>query len=152
VIFTVDPRAINLFGAVLPGWLVYGLLFGIVLFLLLLLIHYVRKSRGFDRHVRQDLKVIEGEVEKEVGVAEHELERAVDGVLREGNLAEIEKMRQELEKRIEEAEEDTRRHLEEQLDKIRAHHGGRKIRLNRWPIIIPWRRKKKKKEPKEGNP
>lgn len=149
VVFTVDPRAIRLFGLTLPGWLVYGLLLGIILFLLLLLIRYIRKSLGFDRHVRQDLQIIEGEVEKEVGVAEHELERAVDQTLKEGSLAEIEKMKEELEKKIEEAEGDTRRHLEEQLDKIRAHHGGKKKRPI-WPIVIPERRKKKKKDEKNS--
>ena len=155
--FTVDPRAVSLFGLNLPGWLVYGLLLGIIILLLILLIRYLRKAAGFDEHVRQDLDRIEEEEKRDFEQAEKEMERAVEGTLAGLTESQVHQLEHELEEKIKESEGEAREKLEGELDRIRRHHplAGRKFRFPRIKIprffLIFWeRRKKKKGEKKRG--
>ena len=156
ITFTVDPRAVSLFGLTLPGWLVYGLLLGIIIMLLILLFRYLRKVSKFDEHVRKDLSQIEEQTEKDLQKIEAELKQAVDDVLEGQDLARVHQLEHELEKKIEETEGRAREMMIAELDRIRRHHpAARRFRLPQIKIprifIVFGKRKKKKEEPeKEG--
>ena len=131
ITFTVDPRAVSLFGITLPGWLVYSTLLGIIIMLLILLFRYLRKVSGFDEHVREDVDQIEKETDKDLTEAGQELKQAVDEVLEKGDLRKLHQLEHELESRIEETEGRTRERIERELDRIRDHHplAPKKFRL-----------------------
>lgn len=169
ITFTVDPRAVSLFGITFPGWLVYSTLLGIIILLLILLFRYLRKVAGFDEHVRQDVAEIEKEAEKDLERAEQELKKAVDDVLERGDRRQIHQLEHELEKRIEKAEGEARQRIGAELDRIRRHHPRtlQKIEFPKfWQKIIPlwnripkprikikftvfWKKKKKGKDKKD---
>ncbi len=122
VTFTVDARAVSIFGVVVPGWVVYSLLFGIIISLFIFLILYWRKIRKIDEHIQEDLDKIEKTVEKQLKGAERDLDRAVEKILQDGNEAEMRRMEHALENRIEKESEEAREEIKKQLDKIRQHH------------------------------
>lgn len=146
ITFTVDPRAVSLFGVTLPGWLVYSTLLGIIITLLILLFRYLRKAAGFDEHVRKDVQEIEEETDKDLKRAEQELKQAVDDVLEGGDPTRINQMEHELERKIEETEGKTRERIEAELNRIRHHHPLPHQRWWQEIFVIFGKRKKKKKE------
>ena len=150
--FTVDPRAISLFGRIFPGWFVYSFLLGLLILLLILLLIYRRKQKKFDEHVVEDVEEIKSKVEKTLDRAEEDIDKAVEEVLESGDPARLSTMERELEHRIKQTEGQVRRELEGKLDKVKAHHQKRFLPINLTDqikqMVESWRQRKVKKPKK----
>ncbi len=116
--FTVDPRAVSLFGLNLPGWLVYSLLLGLIVGMIILLILLLKKRRNRERHFLKDLERIENEVDKILGAEEEELDRAIEKALKGSKKTRI----LNLERKVEKVEGEAKRKLIKELDAIKRHH------------------------------